>query len=404
VEPGELSAASPAARRLARQLGAALVAKLVLNTSRRMPYTFAPAFSRGLGVPLTAITSLIAINQATSLLGPLLGPLGDRWGYRAMMLIGLGLLAIGLLVGGAFPVYAVLALAVMLAGLAKIMFDPAIQAYAGEQVPYRNRGLAMGLIELSWAGSTLVGIPLMGLLIDQASWRAPFLVLGGLALLSLVLVGLLIPGDRRRTAGTAARSGYRRVWRQIRRRPAVWGMLAFTFLTCAANDCLFVVYATWFESSFGLTVLALGTATTVIGAAELLAEGLVAALSDRLGLRRAAVGGTALAALSYLLLPLVAHTLPLALVALFFIFLTFEFSIVTAMSLFTEVMPGARGMMMSSNLSAAGAGRVVGALVGGAVWLTGGLLVNSLIATAASGLALGCLIWGLRRWRGKVRE
>ena len=402
MEPGELSVATPAARRLVLQLGAAIVARLVLNTSRRMVYTFAPAFSRGLGVPLTAITSLIALNQATSLLGPVFGPLGDRWGYRMMMLIGLGLLSLGMLTGGLFPLYGVLALAVMLGGLAKILFDPAIQAYAGEQVPFRNRGLAIGLIEMSWAGSTLVGMPLVGLLIDQAGWRSPFLVLGGFALLGLALVGILIPGDRRHTVATQSRATYRRVWRQIKRRPAIWGMFGFTFLTCLANDCIFVVYATWLESSFGLTVLALGTATIVIGVAELLAEVLVATLSDRVGLRQAAIGSMALVVLSNLLLPFIAHTLPLALGGLFLVFLTFEFSIVTTMSVFTEVMPRARGTMMSSNLSAAGAGRVVGSLVGGAVWVMGGLLVNGLVATAASALALGCLVWGLSRWRGKT--
>jgi DHA1 family inner membrane transport protein len=73
-------------RHLLCQLGVALVARLVLNTSRRMPYTFAPTLSRGLEVPLTAITSLIAINQATGLLGPVFGPLADRWGYRFMPL------------------------------------------------------------------------------------------------------------------------------------------------------------------------------------------------------------------------------------------------------------------------------------------------------------------------------
>jgi MFS transporter, DHA1 family, inner membrane transport protein len=403
VEPGEMSATSPAARRLVLQLGAAMVARLVLNTSRRMPYTFAPALSRGLGVPLTAITSLIAINQATSLLGPFLGPLGDRWGYRVMMLAGLGLLGIGMLAGGLLPIYVVLAVAVMLAGFAKILFDPAIQAYAGEHVSFANRGLAIGLIELSWAGSTLVGIPLVGLLMDRTSWHTPFLVLGGLALLSLVLVAVLIPGDHHRVRRVQSPATYRRIWHQIRRKPAVWGIFGFTFLSCAANDCVFVVYGTWLESTFGLTVLALGTATTVIGLAELLGEVLVASTADRLGLRRAAIGGMVFCFLSYLLLPFTARTLPLALAGLFFIFLTFEYTIVTTMSIVTEVLPGARGTMMSSNLSAAGMGRVTGSLMGGAAWLAGGLTANGLAAAAASGLALFCLAWGLSRWRKQRR-
>ena len=51
--------------RLTLSIVVTTLCRLVLNTARRFVYPFAPALSRGLGVPLTAITSLIAINQAT---------------------------------------------------------------------------------------------------------------------------------------------------------------------------------------------------------------------------------------------------------------------------------------------------------------------------------------------------
>jgi len=129
-------------------------------------------------VPLTAVTSLVAANQATGILSPFFGPLGDRWGYRRVMLIGLAMLATGMLIGGLLPVYAAVLLALFLAGLGKSVFDPAIQAFTSERVPYERRGLAIGLIEVSWAGSSLLGIPAAGLLIDRLGWRSPFLALG----------------------------------------------------------------------------------------------------------------------------------------------------------------------------------------------------------------------------------
>jgi len=49
-------------------------------------------------VPLTAITRLIAANQITGISGLFFAPLGDRWGYRVMLLAGLGLLGIGMLI------------------------------------------------------------------------------------------------------------------------------------------------------------------------------------------------------------------------------------------------------------------------------------------------------------------
>jgi DHA1 family inner membrane transport protein len=387
------------ARKLAFQLGVATLARLVVNTSRRFAYPFASALSRGLGVPLAAITSLIAVNQATGVLSPVFGPLGDRWGYRVMMLTGLGMLTGGMLAGGLLPTYSVVLPALFLAGLGKSVFDPALQAYVGQRVPYQRRGLAIGLIEFAWAGSALVGLPLVGLLIERMGWRAPFFVLGGLALLSMVALRALIPDDSHQQRDTESPASFREAWRRLSGERAALGALGFGLLVSAANDNLFVVYGLWLESAFGLSVAMLGAATTVIGVAELLGEGLTASIADRLGLKRALVAGLILSALSYILLPLMSRTLSSALMGLFVTFLTFEFTIVTAFSLFTEILPAARATMMSSSVAAISIGRMVGALVGGPVWLAGGMLATGIVSAAVSGLALVLLVWGLRGWR-----
>ncbi|MBC8263052.1 MAG: MFS transporter [Anaerolineales bacterium] len=375
------------------------MARLILNTSRRFAYPFASALSRGLGVPLAAITSLIAVNQVTGVLSPVFGPLGDRWGYRVMMLAGLAMLTGGMLVGGLLPAYGVVLLGLFLAGLGKSVFDPALHAYVGERVPYQRRGRAIGMLEFSWAGSALLGIPLIGLLIERLGWRAPFFVLGGLGLLSIVALRALIPSDRHQQRGAKNLPGFREAWRQLSKERAALGALGFGLLISAANDNLFVVYGVWLESSFGLTIAVLGAATTVIGLAELLGEGLTASIADRLGLKRAIATGSILSALSYILLPLMGRTLPLALIGLFITFLTFEFTIVTAISLFTEILPNARATMMSSSVAAISIGRVIGALVGGPVWLAGGMLATGFVSAAVSVLALVLLLWGLRGWR-----
>ena len=139
-------------RRMMWSLATAIVCRILLNTARRFIYPFAPTFSRGLGVPLTAVTSLIAVNQATSVIGLFFGPVSDRIGYRVMMLCSLGMLALGMLAAGLIPVYGVVLIALFLAGLGKSIFDPAIQAYVGERVPYNRRGRVIGMLEICWAG------------------------------------------------------------------------------------------------------------------------------------------------------------------------------------------------------------------------------------------------------------
>ena len=378
---------------------AATLCRLVFNTARRFVYPFAPALSRGLGVPLTAITSIIAVNQSTAVLGMFFGPLADRLGYRLMMLAGLGLLTVGMFAGGFLPFYGVVLAALFLAGLGKSVFDPALQAYVGERVPFHRRGLVIGVLEFSWAGSTLLGIPLVGLLIEHMGWRAPFFVMGGVGLLGIAALSILIPKDGKKPVRHQTAAGLWSAWRRLGQERAALGAICFAFFVSVANDNLFVVYGAWLEKSFSLRIVALGLVTSVIGVAELSGESLTAAISDWLGLKRAIAVGLVMCVTSYGVLPLLDQNLPLAMCGLFFIFLTYEFTIVSALSLCTELLPGSRATMMSGFLAAAGAGRVVGALIGGPVWFTGGILMTCLVSAAISSLGLLPLVWGLRGWR-----
>ena len=61
-----------------RQILIITLFRLLLNTGRRFIYPFAPALSRGLDVPLAAVTSIIAAGQFSSLLGIGLIGLADR--------------------------------------------------------------------------------------------------------------------------------------------------------------------------------------------------------------------------------------------------------------------------------------------------------------------------------------
>jgi predicted MFS family arabinose efflux permease len=384
--------------RLIIKVGVVTICRLVLNTARRFAYPFAPVLSRSLGVPLTAITSLIAVNQATGVLGMFFGPVADRFGYRLVMLAGLTMLVVGMFVAGFFPYYVVLLFTLFFAGMGKSIFDPAVQAYISERVPYRRRGLAIGSLEVSWAGSTLVGIPVVGLLIDGFGWRSPFLVMGGLGLIGIIILRKLIPAKSGSDNPPETSFRFRDSWKQLVAERTAFGALGFALFASMANDNLFVVYGAWIENAFQLSIVALGLGTSTIGIAELLGESMTAALADRSGLKRSVMVGLILSTLCYAILPLFGKTLSLALVGLFLIFLTFEFMIVTSISLITELLPGSRATMMAGCFATAGIGRVIGALIGGPIWLAGGILTTSLVSACLSGLALVSLSWGLHGW------
>jgi predicted MFS family arabinose efflux permease len=342
---------------------------------------------------------MIAVNQATGVLGMLFGPLADRFGYRLMMTIAMAMLVAGMLAAGLVPNYGVVLVCLFLAGLAKNVFDPAIQAYAGENISFERRGLVIGVLEFSWAGSTLIGVPLIGLLIDRYGWRSPFFALAAAGLFGLLALMLTVGREAGLRCLHSPGTGLCQSWRRIARHREAQGARGFIFFVSVANDNLFVVYGAWLEQSFRLSVVGLGLGTGLIGLAELLGEFMTATLADRIGLKTAVAGGLFISMLTYLILPLAGRHISMALAGLFVVFLAFEFTMVCFLSLATELMPSQRATMMSTVLAAAGLGRVLGALIGGPVWMVGGIAGTSIASALFSGLGLAALFYGLRDWQ-----
>ncbi|WP_457553697.1 MFS transporter [Desulfobacula sp.] len=368
--------------------------KLLFNITRRLLYPFAPAFARGLNVELSAITSIIAINQATALLGPVGASFADKYGYRILMLFSLGMLTIGALAAGLIPVYSVLVICLFLAGLAKSIFDPSLQAFIGNFVPFEKRGQIIGITELSWAGSTLFGIPLAGLVIERFSWQTPFLIIGGLSLVCFFIILTIMPKDKNKAKPSESKARMMTNWKIIIKNRKVLGILSFVFFMSLANDNLFVIYGAWLEQSYNLSLAAIGFGTILIGLSEVLGEGCTVFFSDRIGLKKSIIIGISLCMGAYFLLPALDAGLAYVLAGLFLVFLTFEFTIVTSMSLTTELVPELRASTMSAFFAIAGIGRVAGAFLGGIIWSNFGLLPICLISGFCTFAALISILIG----------
>ncbi len=375
--------------------------KLLLNTCRRFVYPFAPVLSRALFVPLTAITSIIAASQFTSILGLFCGPVADRLGYRTMMRYGLAILCIGMLLCGLFPVYWIVFFGLLAVSLGKTIFDPAVQAFIGQNIPFQRRGRVIGFVEMSWAGSTLAGIPLLGLVIAESDLEVSFFLLSFLGFLGWVSINRLLPPDKKKSTGERRKTGLFLSLKQLMKNRHAAGMLGFGFWISIASDSLFVVYGVWFEQAFHVSLITLGFSTVAIGAAELCGESLTALFADRLGPKRAITLGLVLVIIFYFLLPFIGHTLPLAMAGMFLVFVAFEFSMVCSFSLSSELMPEARATMMAGFYATSGIGRMIGVLIGAVLWKAGGITAVAWTAGCLTALGLLSFIWGLYGWEHK---
>nr|PZN51072.1 MAG: hypothetical protein DIU68_17160 [Chloroflexota bacterium] len=352
---------------------------------RRFAHPFLPALSRELAVPLASVQNVMALNAGIGLFSPLFGPLSDRYGRKPVMIGTLLLMSAAALIGALMPRFTVFAVVVLIFGLSKMIYDPAMQAAVGERVPYHRRALAIGATELSWAGSLFIVAPLAGFLLARYGIAALFLAFAALAFVSAVVVWLFLPSDQR--AGTTTTTGRpaQPLWQVFREHPAARAIVGYSLLLSMANEIFFINYGAWMQDTFGLELAVLGVATTVIALAEMMGEGAVMAIADRVGKRRMALAGALLASAMYALLPPAASSLPIALGGVFLMFLGFEIAIVASIPLFTEVVPHARGVVMSSNMAAHSLGRLTGAVLGAALFRAG----DSLLLTGAVAMLVG---------------
>jgi predicted MFS family arabinose efflux permease len=255
----------------------------------------------------------------------------------------------------------------------------------------------MGLTELAWAASSLVGIPVAGWLVHSYSWNTPFVVMGVLGLGGTTLLRRLLPSDK--CSYTPQQPRVLTAYRALLQRPAARAMLLYAFLVSCASDIFFVTYALWMADSFAMGVVALGLATIAIGMAELSGELLAATLADRLGLRRTLLTTLLITACCYALLPLWGLTATGALVGIFLLCLAAEFNLVAAMSLCTEIRPTARATMMSWFQAVSGVGHVVGVVTGGLLWLAGGIAGVALVCATLYLLGFLVVRWGFSQWQ-----
>jgi len=351
--------------------------RAILNTAHRMVYPFLPVFARGLGVDISAMSLLMTARSLIGVTSPLFAPIADRRGRKFGMLLGVVIFAFGAGLVAIHPNIWTLAAALILAVIGKYLFDPSMQAYFGDRIPYAKRGTALAVTEVAWSMAFILGVPAMGLLIAKFGWSAPFPVLTGLGVFIFIIVWQIVPRtDAHHELTSDSRAGYLAV---LSSKPALAG-ISIAFFASAGNELVNIIFGVWLEDSFGLRIAALAGASAVIGISELSGEGLVAFTTDRLGKPLALTIGLVGNALASILLPIIGHTQAGALIGLFLFYITFEYVMVSHIPLVTELVPSARATILSMNVTGHSLGRALGAILAAFIYQQFGFTFVALTA------------------------
>lgn len=370
------------------QLAIFMFVRTILNTIHRMVYPFLPVFARGLGVDLSTMSLLMTARSLLGATAPFLGPIADSRGRRFGMLLGLGIFILGIGIVAVFPAFWTLIMALGMAMIGKYIFDPSMQAYFGDRIPYHQRGTALAITEVAWSMSFIVGVPIAGFLIDRFGWSAPFPLFSILGLIAFFVIWRVVPNeDTHHEPVSSSREGYLAVFKSA---PALAG-ISIALWASAANELVNVIFGVWLEDSFGLKIAALAGASAVIGISELSGEGLVAFTTDKLGKPRALAIGLVANSLAAALLPFIGRTQAGALIGLFLFYITFEYVMVSHIPMVTELVPSARATLLSLNVTGHALGRALGAFLAALIYQQFGFVFVALMAVlfnAAGMLAL----------------
>lgn len=360
--------------------------RVVLNTAYRMIYPFLAVFARGLGVDVRVISGLVANRAIIGVTYPFLFPFLETRGRKFGMLLGLGLFALAMGMVALYPSLTTLGVALVLGLLGKSIFDPSLTSYVADHITYEKRGAAIGILEFAWSLAFVVGIPVAAWIITRSSWSAPFGWLGLLGLLALVFIGLTLQ-DSAKPAHHA--DGVFGNVKAIFTAPVVLITFSIGMLVSAANEVVNLMFGVWLEDAFHLQLAALAGASAIIGLSELGGESFVTLFVDRIGKVRAAGVGIVANCLAALLLPIIGRSETGALIGLFLFYITFEFTIVSIIPLYTEVMPAARATALSFASAGHSIGRAVGSLLAPVLYslgfstVTGTAVVFNLLGLAA---------------------
>lgn len=156
-----------------------------------------PVYAVELGAGGFLVGLIVAsFNISRVLLSPFSGAISDKWGRKRFITSGLLIYAI-LSVFYVLPENAeTLILIRLLHGIASLLVVPVAMALTADIAPPHKLGLYMGTLNMAIMVGLGFGPAMGGIIRDTLGFNAAFYIMGGLALITSLMVAVFIPADK----------------------------------------------------------------------------------------------------------------------------------------------------------------------------------------------------------------
>jgi predicted MFS family arabinose efflux permease len=348
-----------------------------------------PALAQDLNVGLSAAGQLVtAFSLAYAVGAPVMAVLTAGMERRRLLALAIAGFSIANLLAALAPNYAGLLAARLLLALSAASFMPAASGYAAASGGLERRGRALSMVTNGLSLAIVAGVPL-GVLVGQSfGWRATFLVVGGLAVLSFLGIVFGMP---RQVPGSIPDLGERLA---LAKRPDMLAVLATSVLTVAGTFTLYTYLSVFLAEVAGVGPKGLALVLLGFGVASAVGTRLGGSAADHWGPRHTVIVSCGLTLLAYLVLSLGAalgpsYALPAVLPAIL-LWGFASWGLITAQQArLVTLAPTLAAVSLSLNSSAIYLGSATGAAVGALVIADGGV---GRLGWVAAGFSMAALL------------
>lgn len=195
-----------------------------------------PVYAVELGAGGFLVGLIIAsFNISKTLFNPLVGRLSDKFGRKNFIATGLLLYAL-ISVFYVLPTRAeALILIRFFHGMTSVLVVPIAMALTADIAPRQKLGLYMGTLNMSVMLGLGIGPVLGGMIQDYFGMNAAFYAMGGLALLTSVLVMIFIPPEKKSLGQSSGRVSFRKMLQHR----VVLGIFLTRFFTASGQGAVY---------------------------------------------------------------------------------------------------------------------------------------------------------------------
>ena len=203
-------------------------------------------------------TSLAVAGQFASanfigwaIIAPLVGPISDSYGRRPIALIGIGLVALGLMASTLSANFETMFAFRIVTGVGSGMLPPNSGGVISDLVSPKNRGKYFGrMIGISIIGAAL-GAPAAAVFIQMGGWQGAFIGFAALAAITWILAWKWYPKTRSSSGDSISLIGR---YKQVASKPTLW----FLFSTNVSQRMVFTAVlsylAAYLTEEYGMSI------------------------------------------------------------------------------------------------------------------------------------------------------